>query len=553
MVNDAVVPRSCCCIRTRLSLLILLVVGLYTTPLNAQVNTTWTDGTGNWSNPANWSDGVPNGNYNAFVGNGSSPNPLANLDINASVNNLSLNSAGVLIQPGNNLSLYNLYLSGNNSFLTGATGNETLTFLGIGTIPTGIFGNGTVSNVNLTVFAIPDFVITNGATVSTSGSFANNGFGDDQFTVSNGSTLNVNGDFRTCCSVTVSASQMNVASLTMNNAEVNYLSIVSGASLNVKGDVNSCCFVAGISVADGSVMNVGGNFYNQTSDCCGGLSVTNGSALKVGGNYTSQGLLAVIVDNGSVFAVKGNFNNFTSPISLPVAPGLAISNGSLLVVGRDLNNTGIVGITGDSIGIVRGDLNNTGSIFVDDSSILKVKSAFDQTAGNTAVDGILNARAGVNIVGGTLEGSGLIRGNVMMGGSIMPGSTGTPGVLTVAGNYQQTSSGTLDELIGAGSNGVLDVKGKAGLGSGALSITLLGGFDPVGDKFDIMNYKSLSGDFSNGASFVADGYDWTLNYGSKDVVLTAVSPAETPEPSTLVFLAAGGLLFGLIEFFRRRA
>jgi PEP-CTERM motif len=30
-------------------------------------------------------------------------------------------------------------------------------------------------------------------------------------------------------------------------------------------------------------------------------------------------------------------------------------------------------------------------------------------------------------------------------------------------------------------------------------------------------------------------------------------PAETPEPSTLVLLAAGGMLFGLIEFVRRRA
>jgi PEP-CTERM motif len=30
-------------------------------------------------------------------------------------------------------------------------------------------------------------------------------------------------------------------------------------------------------------------------------------------------------------------------------------------------------------------------------------------------------------------------------------------------------------------------------------------------------------------------------------------PAETPEPSTLVLLAAGGLLFGLIELIRRRA
>jgi hypothetical protein len=556
MANFAFVPWLSR-VSTRLLAPAFLLAVLCVIPANAQVNSTWIDGTGNWSNAANWNNGVPNGNYNAFVGNGSSPNPLAYLDINASVNNLSLDSAGVLIQPGNNLSLYNLYLSGNSSFLTGATGNETLTFLGIGTIPTGIFGNGTVSNVNLTVFGIPYFVITNGATVSTSGAFANNGFGDDQFTLSNGSTLNVNGGFRTCCDLTITASKMNVTgSWDMNNAEVNYLNLSAGATVNVGGSFNSSNFIAGIGVSGGSVLNVGGNFYNEANDYFSALGVTDGSAVNVGGNYTSAGLVVVDISNGSLLNVKGNLSNLTTyyPIGEPFVPSLTISNGSVLSVGRDLNNSGMFSLSTGSEVTVYGAFNNSGSVSVDDSSTLRVKSGFDQTAGSTVIDGILDARGpGVNITGGNLDGSGLIRGNVMMGGAITPGSAGTPGLLTIGGNYQQTSSGVLDELIGSGAHGVLDVKGAAGLGSGALSITLLGGFDPVGDKFDIMNFKSLSGDFSNGTSFVADGYDWTLNYGSKDVVLTAVSPAETPEPSTLVFLAAGGLLFGLIEFLRRRA
>jgi hypothetical protein len=288
--------------------------------------------------------GFPTENYNAFVGNGSSPNPLVNLDINPSLNNLTLNSAGVLMEPGTNLTLMNLTLSGNNSFLKGTTGNENLIFLGPGNLPTGISGNGTVSNVNLTLFAVPFFTITNGATVSTSGGLDNNGFGDDQFTVSNGSTLNVHGGFLTCCSVSIIGSQMNVqGSWTMHNAESNYLNVLSGATVNVRGGFSSdtCCF--GISVSGGSVLNVDGSFSNQSSNgCCSGLSVTDGSVLKVGGNYSSEGLVAVDIDNGSTFKVKGTLTNFTSPISLPVAPGLAISNGSLLVVGRDLNNTGIV-------------------------------------------------------------------------------------------------------------------------------------------------------------------------------------------------------------------
>jgi hypothetical protein len=533
-----------------------LLVGFRAVPVEAQaqVNTTWIDSTGNWSNSANWNNGVPNGNFSAFIGNGSSPNPLANLDINATVNNLTLNSGGVLIQPGSNLTLANLYLSGNNSFLTGATGSETLTFVSYFDT-SGISGNGTVSNVNLSVFADPFFTITNGAKVSTSGSFANNGFGDDQFTISNGSVFTVNGGFRTCCDLTISASQMNVTgSWDMNNAEVNYLNLSSGATVNVGGGFDSSNFVAGISVTGGSVLNVGGSFYNEANAYFSALGVTNGGAVNVGGNYTSAGLVVVDISNGSMFNVRGNLSNLTTyyPIGEPFVPSLTISNGSVVSVGRDLTNSGVISLTTGSTGTVYGAFNNSGSVSVDDSSALDVKSGFNQTAGSTVINGVLDAKGpGLNITGGVLEGNGTIRGNVMMAGTIMPGAAGAPGVLTIWGNYLQTNTGVMNELIGAGSSSLLNVKGTAGLDSGALSITLLGGFDPVGDKFDIMNYKSLSGDFSNGTNFVADGYDWTLNYGSKDTTLTAVR-AVTPEPSTYVFLVIGGLVFGLVEFLRRR-
>jgi hypothetical protein len=365
--------------------------------LKAQVNTTWTDGTGNWSNPANWNNGIPNGTYgqfNAFIGNGSSPNPLANLDINANVNSLSLNSAGVLMEPGTNLTLANLALSGNNSFLTGATGNESLIFYGSTGSYSGISGPGTVSNLNLTVFAIPFFAITDGAKVSTSGAFANNGFGDDQFTLSNRSTLNVNGGFTTRCSLSISGSQMNVqGSWTMNNAEPNFVDISSGSTVNVKGDFVSCCFLASIGVGGGSVLNVDGNFDNSNNsggDIPSGMGVGNGGTLRVGGDYTSQGIVVVNIDNGSIFRVKGNLNNLTYFLEGFGAevPTLDLSNGSALSVGKDLTNSGIFSLTTGSVGTVHGAFNNSGSVSVDDSSVLRVKSGFDQTAGTTVIDGI---------------------------------------------------------------------------------------------------------------------------------------------------------------------
>ena len=108
----------------------------------ARSQTTWNGGTGNWSNPLNWSNGLPSGNSSAAIGNGNSPNPVAVLDINATTSGVSLNSAGVLIASGNSLTTDNLVLSGTNSFVTGATGAETLTAFNIS-------GNGDIHNVNL--------------------------------------------------------------------------------------------------------------------------------------------------------------------------------------------------------------------------------------------------------------------------------------------------------------------------------------------------------------------------------------------------------------------
>jgi subtilase-type serine protease len=154
----------------------------------------------------------------------------------------------------------------------------------------------------------------------------------------------------------------------------------------------------------------------------------------------------------------------------------------------------------------------------------------------------------VDIEGGKLSGTGTINGDVLMKGMMSPGAGGVPGTFTVNGNYQQTAAGVFDEIIkGASSNGVLDVTGLLALDPGSLlKITLEGGFDPVGDSFTILDYGSLSGEFGNGTSFMADGYNWTLTYGPGDAILTAVSgdPVNTPEPGTIALLAFGLPLLG---------
>jgi hypothetical protein len=148
-----------------------------------------------------------------------------------------------------------------------------------------------------------------------------------------------------------------------------------------------------------------------------------------------------------------------------------------------------------------------------------------------------------------LQGTGTLTGNVKIGGIIIPGSVASPGTLTINGDYAQTGKGIFDEVISVTANGLLNVNGAAALGpQSKLEITLLGGINPIGDSLTIMDYQHLVGNFSNGTTFSADGYKWKLNYGSDDIVLTAVSPSVTPEPGTFLLFGSGLLaIFGVVR------
>ena len=123
------------------------------------------------------------------------------------------------------------------------------------------------------------------------------------------------------------------------------------------------------------------------------------------------------------------------------------------------------------------------------------------------MDGTLTATSGaiVDIQGGTLGGKGTINGNVLMAGTMMPGDA--PGTLTIFGNYEQTGMGIFKELMSPYAQAFLDVSGNVVLDPGAsLDITLLGGFNPLGDTISIMDFSTLYGQFANGSSFLDDAF-----------------------------------------------
>jgi hypothetical protein len=95
----------------------------------------------------------------------------------------------------------------------------------------------------------------------------------------------------------------------------------------------------------------------------------------------------------------------------------------------------------------------------------------------------------------------------------------------------------LQEFMGPQSQSFLNVTGDVALDSGSfLDIILLNGYDPLGQTFNIMDYGSLVGQFSNGSIFSEDGYVWDITYGQHGMEVTAVG---TPEPSSLLLLFLG--------------
>ncbi|MCH2129227.1 MAG: PEP-CTERM sorting domain-containing protein [Pirellulaceae bacterium] len=139
--------------------------------------------------------------------------------------------------------------------------------------------------------------------------------------------------------------------------------------------------------------------------------------------------------------------------------------------------------------------------------------------------------------GGVIGGSGTIGGNVENSATVAPGNS--PGILTISGNYTQSSSGTLAIEVtgtGAGENGhdQLVVTGAATL-DGTLDIQTDAGFTPSvgaspgvnGDGFFILTAGTVTGQFSNvNGRHVGNGLFYEIDAQATHVKLAAFQALE---------------------------
>ena len=542
-------------------------------------STTWQNG-GNsfWDLSGNWTSGTPTASTNACILNGTSTVELntngnanglqlatgntLNIDSGASltlgpgkslIDGLLFNSAGTITNSGkltnggsivnssggfNNNSGADLINNGSfglsSGFLTNNSGAQVTNNGTIGGAFANLANSGTFTNES-TISLLDDSSLIN----NTGASFVNSGtITGDSLGLQNQGTLNNKGTI----GITSGADPSSFAnSGTFNNTGTISLSLIFNSSsfsntgtLNNKGTINlddSCPGGCSISVTNSGTLNNRGTLNITSASDGTGLFTNSGTINNSGGGTISNALTSTLDNSGTINNTSGgHINNLGTLTNEGVFNN---TSGAHLTDVGTFNNTGT--------------FSNSGAVTISNTGLFTTSSDYTQTAGRTTVNGTLTATGGaiVDIEGGKLSGTGMINGDVLMKGIMSPGSGGVPGTFTVNGNYQQTAAGVFDEIIkGASSNGVLDVTGLLALDPGSLlEITLQNGFDPVGDSFTILDYGSLSGEFGNGTSFMADGYNWTLTYGPGDAILTAVSgdPVNTPEPGTISLIAIGFL------------
>jgi len=167
--------------------------------------------------------------------------------------------------------------------------------------------------------------------------------------------------------------------------------------------------------------------------------------------------------------------------------------------------------------------------------------------GNTLVktgDGALEINHVLNAGGGTFicfqgscGGGGAVAGNLSVVDAILsPGNS--PGRLTVTGDFDMNLQATLLLEIAGTIDGsqfdVLDVGGHAAV-DGMLQVALLDGFQPeLGDRFDLVDFGSLSGTFAQIVlPDLTAGHAWDTSelYESGNISVVA---SAVPEPSALI-------------------
>jgi hypothetical protein len=615
--------------------------GMFNTPSSPD---NWLGGTGNWSNSADWSAGLPGSNSDVTINTGSDN---VTLDTSSSINSLVLGGATGLSQLTDDGNPHTLTIagaltvnqSGQLSLLSGSSATTGASSANLGNIDLE-FGSSLQANgdLNNSGYLYGARINESSANVTVTGTLTNSGSINLGFffeSMQEGSGTLTAGTLVNTGSIGLIASHAGAGSL-VNEGNISLASDFT--SLNVNGDVtNSGGIDAGgpktqASISIGGrltntatgVLNLGGavngssqasvgfvtnagtisvgtygylSVYSDVTNS-GGIGTGNmGGSIRIGGDVTNSG--GIGAGPYGIINIGGRLTN-TATGSLYVAG--ALNAPSQTSVGF-VTNAGIVSVGTYGYLVVTGGAHaapnalpgflNTGIVNISTGGALTSPLTYTQTSGQTTVDGMLGVSGlgSINFAGGSVYGNGgTIQGNAISNAAINIGDSPMAiGQLFMVGNYTQGANGSLTfDIAGTAARQYdhLNVSGKAKF-NGLMTVNLLNGFVPqIGNMFDIMNFASGSGTFSQvlglpinnqehflleynptnltldvvqgpdtnigdeGSSIRASSITWVSNNGAFQGASNNGTSAPTPEPSSILLVGSG--LVGIATVLRRK-
>jgi hypothetical protein len=536
----------------------------------------------NWSDPANWSNGVPGPSDMAEFNSDSAATQFSIVDTRFSIKGLLIttglaggsisvnaplvltvssewDSGSIIVNRSTGGTVANdgtmtLNLSGNSVALSGDgafTNNGTISVEGTGLggsalqLHSGTSGTTTLNNTSTGVI---DFqsdsgivaccgatLLTNAGTIAKTGGtntssidlpLDNTGTIDaESGTIAMGPglgahTTDTNGTFKTAAGAFIDLAPFADISFTENGT---FTATGSGSILLEAGT---------LAIAPtGATFNIPGTDSFLWSNGAA-IDIPTMTTLTYNGPLSLNGSSAVVLEGGGTFLENGT-------ITESGAGGLYINDGSStsttldIASGSTFDFQSDAGIGNSCCGEGRELLTNAGTI--------------EKTGGNgtsTISAPIINSGT-IGVYAGTLNLAPPSRSLTSSGSLVVQAGS----AMQVAGDYTQTSAGSLQPILASpGQFGALQVAGQATL-AGALNVSTANNFSPTnGQSFPVLTAGSVSGTFAalSGLSF-ANGISLSPVYSPTTVVLLAsVSPPLLAAAGRDVSAIAGQPFSGVV-------
>src|SRR5712692_69191 len=315
-----------------------------------QTTDNWKGGSGNWSVSSNWSAGVPNGNFNVFIDNGNALASPVTLDMNAAINNLTIDSDDSLAISDNHALTVNgssISNAGNISLNSGNNpteliiGSSTVTLSGAGTLTMGNNAN------NLIFCSVGSNTFKNQETIQGAGNI-----GDGQMTLSNSGTINANaGSGQNALIIQTSGGTTNTGTIEATNGSTLILTGASGGNFtNTGGTIKATgtnsvvALESGVTVTGGTLTTSSGGVIETPGGHTATLSgLTNSGTYSVNDNSTTI-LQGTSTNTGSLQLNSGN-----NPTNLKISGNVTLSGAGSVTMSNNPNNFILGNSTGNEI------------------------------------------------------------------------------------------------------------------------------------------------------------------------------------------------------------